>query len=112
VKALLIPACGPPRTVTLPAGDAAFMRAVRALAGTHCAERIQLTSRWEAWGDEDAAAAGKPPNPAATLIARSFGFRFTLTGTIIITGLARQRPASLSPGQASAILARITAPPP
>jgi hypothetical protein len=43
------------------------MRTLKALIGTDCAERIQVTSRWEAWLDEDGATAGKPVNQAATL---------------------------------------------
>jgi hypothetical protein len=68
VKALFIPVDGPPAEVDLPGG------------GTRCAERIQLTSRWEAWLDEDGTTAGKPVNQAATLVARSFGFEFSLLG--------------------------------
>ena len=74
MKALLIPTAGPPRTVDLPdGGGTQFMCSLRALIGTRCAERIWITSRWEAWLDEDGAAAGKPANRAATLVARSFG---------------------------------------
>lgn len=66
MKALLIPVDGPPREVNLPdPGGIRFMRALRTLIGTRCAERIQVTSRWEAWLDEDGAAAGKPANQAA-----------------------------------------------
>src|SRR6266567_7724363 len=46
------------------------MRSLRTLIGTRGAERIWITSRWEAWLDEDGAAAGKPVNQAATLLAR------------------------------------------
>jgi hypothetical protein len=69
MKALLIPVDGPPRAVDLPGGGGArFMRSIRTLIGTRCAERNRITSRWEAWLDEDGAAAGKPPNQAATLV--------------------------------------------
>jgi hypothetical protein len=51
VKALLIPVDGPPREVDLPGGGTRFMRSLKALIGTECAERIQVTSRWEAWLD-------------------------------------------------------------
>jgi hypothetical protein len=71
VKALLIPVDGPPREVDLPGGGTRFMRSLKALIGTECAERIRVTSRWEAWLDEDGAAAGKPVNQAATLVAQS-----------------------------------------
>jgi hypothetical protein len=111
VKALLIPVDGPPREVDLPGGATRFMRSLKALIGTDCAERIQVTSRWEAWLDEDGAAAGKPANQAATLIARSFGFEFSLLGPVVIVGVDKNtaEPAALSPAQAGAILERIAA---
>ncbi len=112
VKALLIPADGPAREVDLPDGGSTwFMRSLRTLIGTQCAERIWVTSRWEAWLDEDATAAGKPPNQAATLLARSYGARFSLCGTVVIVGLDKDtpEPADLSPAQAGAILRKIRA---
>jgi hypothetical protein len=107
VKALLIPVDGPPGEVDLPGGGTRFMRSLKALIGTDCAERIQVTSRWEAWLDEDGAAAGKPANQAATLIAQSFGFEFSLLGPVVIVGVDKDtaEPAALSPAQAGAILA-------
>ena len=69
MKALLIPVDGPPREVDLPSSGTRFMRSLKAFLGAECAERIQVTSRWEAWLDEDGAAAGKQVNQAATLIA-------------------------------------------
>jgi hypothetical protein len=70
VKALLpIPVDGPPREVDLPGGGTRFMRSLKALIGTECAERIQATNRWETWMDEDGMAAGKPVNQAATFLA-------------------------------------------
>lgn len=88
------------------------MCALRTLAGAQCAERIQITSRWEAWLDEDGAAAGKPANQAATLVARSFGFEFSLYGTVVIAGLNTDtaEPAGLSQAQADAVLNIIRAP--
>jgi hypothetical protein len=65
------------------------MRSLKTLIGTRCAERIQVTSRWEAWLDEDGAAAGSPVNYAAILVARSFGFEFSFLGTVVITGLTK-----------------------
>jgi hypothetical protein len=112
VKALLIPADGPPRLVGLPHGEGKrFMRSLRGLIGAGCAERIQLTSRWEAWLDEDGMAAGKPVNYAATLVAQSFGFEFSLRGTVVISGLddTGER-AGLSPAQVGIILGKIRAP--
>jgi hypothetical protein len=48
------------------------MRSLKALIGTRCAERIQVTSSWEAWLNEDSAAARESPvNQAATLVAQS-----------------------------------------
>jgi hypothetical protein len=38
VKALLIPVDGPPGEVDLPGGGTRFMRSLRALIGTECAE--------------------------------------------------------------------------
>ena len=113
MRALLIPVDGPPRPVDLPdGGGARFMRSLRTLIGTQCAERIWITSRWEAWLDEDGAAAGKPANQAATLAARSFGAGFTLRGTVVVVGLDKDtgRPADLSPAQADAIRERISPP--
>ena len=113
MKALLIPTAGPPRTVDLPdGGGTQFMCSLRALIGTRCAERIWITSRWEAWLDEDGAAAGKPANRAATLVARSFGAQFSLCGTVVIVGLDKDTagPTALSPAQVDSILEKIRAP--
>jgi Domain of unknown function (DUF3846) len=111
VKALLVPVDGPPREVNLPGDGTRFMRSLKALIGTECAERIQVTSRWEAWLDEDAAAVGKPVNHAATVVARSFGFGFRLLGPVVIVGVDKDtpEPAALSPVQAGAILEKIRA---
>ncbi|HTU72123.1 MAG TPA: DUF3846 domain-containing protein [Trebonia sp.] len=112
MKALLISVAGPPREVDLPGGGMRFMRSLKALIGTQCAERIQITSRWEAWLDEDGAAAGKPVNHAATLVARSFGFEFSFLGPVVIVGVDKDtaEPAALSPAQAGTILEQIGAP--
>jgi hypothetical protein len=87
------------REVDLPDGGIRFMRSIRALIGTQYTERIWITDRWEAWLDEDGTAAGKPVNQAATLLARSFGFRFSLSGIVVIAGLDKQSdvPAGLHP---------------
>jgi hypothetical protein len=89
------------------------MRSLRALIGAQYVEPIGITSRWEAWLDEDSAATGKPVNHAATLIARAFGAWFSLCGTVVIAGLDKDMttPASLSPDQVDAILRRITGAP-
>jgi hypothetical protein len=68
--------------VDLPSGGTRLTRSLKALIGTECAEGLQVTSRWEAWLDEDSAAAGKPVNQAATLVARSFGFEFSFLGAV------------------------------
>lgn len=107
MKALLIPVSDPPREVDLPdGGGTRFMRSLRTLIGTGCAERIGITARWEAWLDEDGMTAGEPVNQAATLLARSFGWRFSFRGTIVIVGLNEDMSAaaSLSPDQVDAIL--------
>jgi Domain of unknown function (DUF3846) len=113
VKALFIPVDRPPRELDLPGGGTRFMRSLTALIGTECAERIRVTSRWEAWLDEDGAAAGKPANQAATLVAQSFGFQFRLLGPVVIVGVDKNtaEPAALSPAQARAIPERIREPP-
>jgi len=112
MKALLIPIDGPARVVNLPRGGTRFMRSLKALIGTDCAERIQVTSRWEAWLDEDGAAAGKPVNHAATVVAQSFSFGFSFLGPVVIVGVDKDtaEPAALSPAQADAILEKIRAP--
>jgi hypothetical protein len=87
------------------------MRSLRTLIGTRCAERIQVTSRWEAWLDEDGTAAGRPVNQAATLVARSSGFEFSFLGPVVIVAvdMDTSEPAALSPAQAGAILEKIRA---
>jgi len=114
VRALLVPVGGPPEVVDLAGGGGLrFMRSLRALIGAECVERIWLTDRWEFWLDEDGAAAGKPVNQAATLVARAFGARFSLRGAVVVAGLDKDAdaPAALSPGQVDAILRRITGAP-
>lgn len=88
------------------------MSSLRALIGTGCVERIRVTSRWEAWLDEDGAAAGKPVDQAATLVARSFGFDFSFLGVVVIVGVDKDtaESAALSPAQAGAILEKVRAP--
>ena len=112
MRALLIPVDGPPREVNLPGTKGSrFMRSLRTLIDTRCAERIQVTGRWEAWLDEDGSAAGKPVNEAATRIARDYGTECALLGTVVITGRDHAGdPAGLSPAQAGIILGRIAAP--
>lgn len=110
MKALLIPVDGPPRAVDLAdGGGIRFMRSLRALIGTRCAERIWITDRWEAWMDEDGAATGKQVNQAAALLTRSFGAQFSLCGPVVIAGLDKDTTtlASLSPVQIDVILRRI-----
>jgi hypothetical protein len=106
VKALLIPVDGPPRAVNLPGGGSTrFMRSLRNLIGTDCAERIWITTRWEAWLDENGASAGKPVNQAATLLANTFGWQLSLRGIIVIVGMNEQaEPVALSPDQVDVIL--------
>jgi len=114
VKALLIPVGEQPREVNLAdGGGPRLMRSLRALIGARCVERIWITDHWEAWLDENGAAAGKPVNQAATLLARSFGWQLSLLGATVIVGLDRDadRPAGLSQDQVRAILRRITGAP-
>jgi hypothetical protein len=56
---------------------------------------------------------GKPVNQAATLLARSFGWQFSLLGATVIVGLDKDadRWAGLSEDQVGAILRRITGAP-
>ena len=111
MKALLIPADGPPREVDLPGAGMRFMHSLKTPTGTTHAGRIQVTSRWEAWPDEDGATAGKPAGQAATLIAQSFGFELSLLGPVVIAGADKDtaEPAALPPAQAAAILEKIAA---
>jgi hypothetical protein len=112
VKALLIPVDGPARVTNLPGGGGTrFMNSLRALIGTDCAERIPVTTRWEAWLDENGMSAGRQVNQAATRLAQSFGWQLTLAGTVVIVGLDRDaNPAALSPGQIDAILEKTRTP--
>ena len=113
MKALLIPVDGPPREVDLPGvGGARFIRSLKALIGTNCAERIWITDRWEAWLDENGIAAGKPVNQAATRLAHSFGWQLSLLGPVVIIGLDKNsdRAVSLSQDQIGAVLEQIRAP--
>jgi len=109
---MLIPVDGTPREVELPdGGGPRFMRSIRALTGTGCAERVWITDRWEAWLDENGTAAGKPANQAATLLARAFGAEFGLYGTVVIVGLDKNSaPAALSPDQISVMLMMVGPP--
>jgi hypothetical protein len=94
----------PAQEIDLPNGSARFMRTVRALIGTDCAERFWITDQWEAWLDEDGMAAGKPVNQAATLLAQSFGWHLTLRGITVIVGLSDEAAlVALSPDQVNAI---------
>ena len=112
MKALLIPIDGPARVVDLPGGGGTrFMNSLRALIGTDCAERIWITTRWEAWLDENGTSAGRQVNKAATRLAQSFGWLFSLAGPVVIVGLNQDTgPAALSPGQIDAILEKIRTP--
>jgi hypothetical protein len=112
MKALLIPIDGPARVVDLPGGGGTrFMNSLRALIGTDCAERIWITTRWEAWLDENGTSAGRQVNEAATRLAQSFGWQFSLAGPVVIVGLNQDTgPAALSPGQIDAILEKIRTP--
>ena len=111
MKAVLIPVDEPPREVDLPNGGSRLMRSIRALIGTDCAERIQVTTRWEAWLDENGASAGKPVNQAATLLAQSFGWQLSLCGTTVIVGLDKttDTPTDLEPHQIEVMLRKIRA---
>ena len=82
------------------------MRSIKALIGTDCAERIQVSTRWEAWLDENGASAGKPVNQAATLVAQSFGWQPSLCGTTVIVGLDKttDTPTDLAPHQIEVML--------
>jgi hypothetical protein len=67
MRALLIPVGEPPREVDLPSGGGArFMNSLAALTGADSIERLWITTRWEAWLDENGRAAGKQVNMAAT----------------------------------------------
>ncbi len=112
MKVLLIPVAGPARLADLPGGGATrFMNSLRALIGTDCAERIRVTTRWEAWLDENGTSAGRQVNQAATRLAQSFGWQFSLAGPVVIVGLDQDTdPAALSPGQIDAILEKIRTP--
>ena len=85
------------------------MRSLRALIGAECVERFRVTDRWEFWLDEDGRAAGKAANEAAMRVARDFGVRFDLCGSVVVTGVdeAAAGWVSLSPGQVDVILQRV-----
>jgi hypothetical protein len=69
-----------------PRGGGQFMTSLKALVGGW-AERLWITSRWEAWLDEDGRSAGKPVNRTATRPAQSFGWQAILLGLVVIVGL-------------------------
>jgi hypothetical protein len=112
MKALLIPVDGPARVTGLPSGGGTrFMNSIKTLIGTDCAERIAITTRWEAWLDENGTSAGRQVNQAATRLAQSFGWQLTLTGPVVIVGLDQNTdPAALSLGQIDAILGKTRTP--
>lgn len=112
MKALLIPVDGPAREVDQPgARGTGFMRLLGKLIGTDCAERIWITTRWEAWVDENGFAAGKPVNGAATHFARAYGAEYAILGTVVIIGLDDMgEPVGLSPAQVDLILGKTRAP--
>lgn len=112
VKALLIPVDGPAMMAGLPGGGGTrFMNSIRALIGTGCTERIWVTTRWEAWLDENGTSAGRQVNQAATRLAQSFGWQLSLAGPVVIVGLDQDtNPATLSPDQIDAILDKIKPP--
>lgn len=112
MKVLLIPVDGPARVTDLPSGGGTrFMNSIKALIGAGCAERIPVTTRWEAWLDENGMSAGRQVNQAATRLAQSFGWQLTLAGPVVIVGLDQNTdPAALSPGQIDAILEKTRTP--
>ena len=112
MKALLIPVDGSARVADpLGGGGTRFMNSIKALIGTDCAERIRLTTRWEASLDENGTSAGRQVNQAATRLAQSFGWQFSLAGPVVIVGLDQNTdPAALSPDQIGAILEKIRTP--
>lgn len=91
-------------------GGIGFMRSLGALVGAECVERIRITGRWEFWLDEDAMAAGKVVNQAATRVARDFGAQFSLCGSVVITGVDDDADGwpGLSLDQVDAILLKVT----
>lgn len=112
MRALHVPVGGPPEVVDLAEGGGArFMRSLRAIIGADFVEPIRITDRWEFWLDENGRAAGKQVNPAATRVARAFGFQFSLYGTAVVTGMeaSANKAAGLSSDQVDAVLRRITA---
>jgi len=54
---------------------------------------------------------GKPVNRAATFVAHSYGWPFSLRGAVVIVGLDKTggTPVALSPGKVDATLKKITA---
>jgi hypothetical protein len=111
---VLVPVDGLPEVVDLAGSEGIlFIRSLRALIGAKRVEPIRITDRWEFWVDEDGWAAGKPVNQAATRVAGAFGARFSLRGTVVITGAddddGGAGSAALSRGQADAIFRRVTA---
>jgi hypothetical protein len=87
------------------------MRSLRALIGADCIERLWITSRREAWLDENGSAAGNPVNQAATFVGHSYGWQFSLRGAVVIVGLDKtgDTPVAPSPDKVDATLKKITA---
>jgi Domain of unknown function (DUF3846) len=111
LKVLRIDTNGNLTEVDLPESgfDGRFIAAVRDLVAAEAVQPLDLTSRWDAWLDEDGIAKGRPANPFAITLAKQYGISMTLRGTIVMTGVDREAGTakSLTPEQIATIRNRI-----
>jgi len=113
VKALRISPQGDVTGVELPSDHAGrFVEALRTLITAITIEALVLTSRWDAWLDEDGYANAQPLNTYATALASQYGISAPLRGTVVIAGADPETgyAAALTPGQVTAIRQRVMNP--
>jgi hypothetical protein len=106
VKALRISPQGDVTEVHLPDDHGGrFVEALRTLIAATTIEALALTTRWDAWLDEDGYANAQPLNTHAIALASQYGIPAPLRGTVVITGADRETgcAAALTSGQVTAI---------
>jgi hypothetical protein len=111
LKALLIGLDGKLIQVELPKGgfDGRFTAAVRKLVAAQSIQPLGLTSRLDAWVDENGMTTGRPINALAAELVHSFGSAANLRGPVMLTGADRETgtAASLTGEQITMIKSRL-----